>query len=87
MTLDGSLVEAVKKDWRTAPLDVRERTMLGFVDALTRAPGSVTHEAHAALRAAGFDDLGILQVTMIASMFNYFNRVADGVGVGRDPAP
>ena len=36
-------------------------------------------------RAAGFDDRGILQITLIASWFNYINRVADALGVGREP--
>jgi alkylhydroperoxidase family enzyme len=39
------------------------------------------------LRAAGFDDKGILQITLIASWFNYINRVADALGVGRGDAP
>ena len=36
------------------------------------------------LRAVGFDDQGILQITLIASWFNYINRAADALGVGRD---
>jgi alkylhydroperoxidase family enzyme len=36
------------------------------------------------LRTAGFDDRGILQITLIASWFNYINRVADSLGVGRE---
>ena len=36
------------------------------------------------LRAAGFDDRAILQITLIASWFNYINRVADALGVGRE---
>ena len=36
------------------------------------------------LRANGFTDEGILQITLIASWFNYINRVADALGVGRD---
>ena len=32
----------------------------------------------------GFDDRGILQITLIASWFNYINRVADALGVGRE---
>ena len=39
---------------------------------------------HERLRAVGFDDRGILQITLIASWFNYINRVADALGVGRD---
>jgi alkylhydroperoxidase family enzyme len=37
-----------------------------------------------ALRKVGFDDTGILQMTLIASFFNYINRVADALGVGRE---
>ncbi len=32
----------------------------------------------------GFDDLEILQITLIASWFNYINRVADAPGIGRE---
>ena len=39
------------------------------------------------LRAVGFDDKGILQITLIASWFNYINRVADALGVGRGDIP
>ena len=35
------------------------------------------------LLEAGFDDVGVLQVTLIASWFNYINRVADALGVGK----
>ena len=44
----------------------------------------VTPDHHARLRGAGFDDRAILQITLIASWFNYINRVADALGVGRD---
>ena len=33
---------------------------------------------------SGLDDRGILQITLIACWFNYINRVADALGVGRD---
>jgi len=83
VTLDGSLAQAIKHDWRTAPLSPRERAMLTFVEKLTCTPSTVTADDHAPLRAHGFDDTAILQTTLIASMFNYYNRVADGLGVGR----
>ncbi len=85
VTLDESLANAIKLDWRTAPIDDRDRLMLGYVETLTRNPASVAREDLDALRAAGFDDRAILQINMIASWFNYVNRVADGLGVGRGP--
>ena len=84
--MDEGLVEAIRRDYRTAPIEERDRVMLDFVSELTRDATRVTPEHHARLRAVGFDDRGILQITLIASWFNYINRVADALGVGREPA-
>ena len=84
MTLDAELVEAIRRDYRSAPIDERDRVMLDYVTLLTRDATQVTRADHQRLRAAGFDDRGILQITLIASWFNYINRVADALGVGRE---
>ncbi len=84
VTLDKTLADAVRADWRSVPLEPRERAMLAYVDKLTRRPASVQKGDVDELRSAGFDDVAILQINMIASFFNYINRVADGLGVGRD---
>ncbi|MET0619980.1 MAG: peroxidase [Thermoanaerobaculia bacterium] len=81
--MDEGLVEALRKDYRSAPIDERDRVMLDYVVQLTRDATKITPENHAALRAAGFDDRGILQITLIAAWFNYINKVADALGVGR----
>ena len=57
--------------------------MLDYVAKLTRDATQITRDDHQRMRDVGFDDLGILQVTLIASWFNYINRVADALGVGR----
>ena len=58
--------------------------MLDYVVKLTRDATKIQKEDHARLRSAGFDDKAILQITLIASWFNYINRVADALGVGRE---
>jgi alkylhydroperoxidase family enzyme len=58
--------------------------MLDYVVKLTKDATTIHKEDHDLLRGAGFDDKGILQITLIASWFNYINRVADSLGVGRD---
>ena len=58
--------------------------MLDYVAQLTRDATRISEADHKHLRAAGFDDCSILQITLIASWFNYINRVADALGVGRD---
>ena len=84
VTLDPELVQALRNDHRQASLGVADRAMLDYVVKLTKQPWTVTSADLEPLREAGFDDRGILQINLIASWFNYINRVADGLGVGRD---
>jgi uncharacterized peroxidase-related enzyme len=78
------LVRALEEDYTKAPVSEQDRVMLDYVWQLTKDATRISPEHHARLRAAGFDDKAILQITLIASWFNYINRVADALGVGRD---
>jgi len=82
--LDEELVKALQEDYRTAPISEQDRAMLDYVAQVTRDATRIGPRDHERLRAVGFDDRGILQITLIASWFNYINRVADALGVGRD---
>jgi uncharacterized peroxidase-related enzyme len=82
--LDEALIDALKQDYTTAPISQQERVMLDYVVKLTKDATRVWKDDHDGLRAAGFDDKAILQITLIASWFNYINRVADSLGVGRE---
>jgi uncharacterized peroxidase-related enzyme len=82
--LDQELVSALEKDYKTAPLSEQNRVMLDYVVQLTKDATRISPQDHERLRSVGFDDKGILQITLIASWFNYINRVADALGVGRD---
>jgi uncharacterized peroxidase-related enzyme len=84
VTLDKGLVEALEKDYTTAPISQQDRVMLDYVVKVTKDATKVWKDDHERLRAAGFDDRGILQITLIAAWFNYINRVADALGVGRE---
>lgn len=84
MTLDQDLVLALQDDYRSAPITAAERVMLDYVVQLTKDATRISREDHDQLHAAGFDDKAILQITLIASWFNYINRVADALGVDRD---
>ena len=78
------MVAALEDDYRNAPITEQEKVMLDYVVQITRDATRISPVDHERLRAAGFDDKGILQITLIASWFNYINRVADALGVGRD---
>jgi uncharacterized peroxidase-related enzyme len=74
----------LKEDYTKAPITEEERVMIDYVVKLTKDATKVSPQDHAQLRSAGFDDRSILQITLIAAWFNYINRVADALGVGRD---
>ncbi|HEY6119281.1 MAG TPA: hypothetical protein VIV66_04935 [Pyrinomonadaceae bacterium] len=78
------MVAALEADYTTAPISDQDRAMLDYVVQITRDATRISPKDHERLRALGFDDRGILQITLIASWFNYINRVADALGVGRD---
>ncbi len=78
------MVRALEEDYQTAPITEQDRVMLDYVVQVTKDATRISPADHERLRAVGFDDRGILQITLIASWFNYINRVADALGVGRD---
>jgi uncharacterized peroxidase-related enzyme len=78
------LVSALEDDYQKAPISDQDRAMLDYVAKITRDATRIGKDDHERLRSVGFDDKGILQITLIASWFNYINRVADALGVGRD---
>jgi uncharacterized peroxidase-related enzyme len=85
-SLDDELAAELRRDYTKADLSDADRAMLDFAVRLTRAAYKLMPEDLDRLRAVGFDDTGILQITLIAAWFNYINRVADALGVGRsDP--
>ncbi len=78
------MVEALERDYTTAPITPQERVMLDYVIKITKDATKVWKDDHERLRSVGFDDQAILQITLIAAWFNYINRVADALGVGRE---
>jgi len=84
VSLDDELVKALQEDYEQAPISAADRAMLDYAGQVTIDATGIGPDDHARLREHGFDDRGILQITLIASWFNYINRVADALGVGRD---
>ena len=76
-------MDALRRDHRTANVSPSDHVMLEFVEQFTRDSTRLGPEDLDKLRAAGFDDTAILQISVIAGWFNYGNRIADALGVGK----
>jgi len=77
------MIASLRDDYKTAPISEADKVMIEYVVQLTKDAVKITPQYHERLRAVGFNDQAILQITLIASWFNYINRVADALGVGR----
>jgi uncharacterized peroxidase-related enzyme len=73
---DPVLGELMVMNYRAAPLVPRHRAMLDFAVKLTAEPWTVEDEDRARLRAAGFSDRDIWDISAVAAFFNMSNRVA-----------
>ena len=47
----------------------------------TRTPAEMREADVQGLRAHGFDDTAVSDIVQVAALFNYYNRIADGLGI------
>jgi uncharacterized peroxidase-related enzyme len=76
-----AFVHAVARDWRTASLSPSDAALCEFAAKLTRDQKNVTSGDLERLRDMGFDDRAIHDAVQVIALFNYYTRVADGLGV------
>ena len=55
--------------------------MLDFAVRLTREPSAMREDDVEALRGVGFDDVAIHDIVQVTALFNYYNRLAEGLGI------
>ncbi len=75
------MVDALKKDWRTARLSEVDAALCELADDLTRKPTSIDTNRIEHLTELGLDDRAIFDAVHVIAYYNYVNRMADGLGV------
>jgi len=76
---DPKLGEMLVMNYRTAPLDARQRAMLDFVVLMTEARHTIEESDRQALRDVGFCDHDIGDIAAVASFFNMTNRMSSAI--------
>ena len=79
-------MEAVLRDYRTAPISEAERALFGFLDRLTREERTLTQGDVDQLKAVGWSEEAIYDAVTVCALFNFYNRWIDGTGVADMPA-
>ncbi len=87
LTKDEHLGPEFATTWPTYDLDGRTRTLLGYAKKLTEKPTSIDDTDINALRAAGWDEDGIYQATVLISWYNFSGRMEAAAGLPMDQIP
>ena len=80
-------MEAVLKDFRSAPISERRRAMLGYLEKVTLRPEAVGVEDLAPLRECGISDEAIADAVHVCAAFQIYDRLADAMGWHVPAAP
>lgn len=83
--VDEALIRAIVEDIDTAQVDDRQRPLLRFVVKLTRAPSSIRAADRRAVLDAGFSEEALYYAVVTCALFNFMNRVVEGMGVQTSP--
>jgi alkylhydroperoxidase family enzyme len=71
--------EAVRNDWRTAPVSPELRATLGFLEAMTLRPGELGRADAEAVLAAGVSREALVDAILVCALFNMIVRLADSL--------
>jgi alkylhydroperoxidase family enzyme len=80
-------VDAVLTDYRTAPIDARERALFAFIDKVNSDESSrMRQDDIDAVKAAGWTDEALYDAITVCALFNFYNKWIDATGVSDLPA-
>lgn len=82
--VDKSLGRKLTRDYETAEVPEREKAVFRLAEKITREPFTVKETDIVELRRHGWDDAAILEICLVASHFNFLNRLATSLGVVPD---
>jgi alkylhydroperoxidase family enzyme len=80
------MVEAVLQDYRTAPIDAREKALFAFIDKMNRNSSVLRKEDLDETKAAGWSDEALYDAISVCALFNFYNTWIDASGVSDMPA-
>ena len=78
---EESIMDQVKKNYKTADISKAEKVMLYYAEKLTQKSYTIQKSDIEKLRTVGFSDHDIFDMNQVCAYFNYVNRIADGLGV------
>jgi alkylhydroperoxidase family enzyme len=83
---DRSLVDAVLEDFRTAPIDDRDKALFGFIEKMNAQSNQIRRDDIDSLKEAGWTEEAIYDAITVCALFKFYNAWIDATGVHDLPA-
>lgn len=81
-----SAVPQAFDDIEAAPVAEKMKPVLRYAHKLTRQPSSVQKSDVDAILAAGWDESVLFHVVAVTALFNFMNRLVEGMGIKLEPS-
>ena len=81
-----SLVDAVLEDYRTAPIDDREKALFGFIEKMNEQSNQIRRDDIDRLKQAGWTEEAIYDAITVCALFRFYNAWIGATGVHDLPA-
>lgn len=79
-------VASVLDEIDTAPIADKMKPVLRYAQKLTRQPNGVTQADADAIFDAGWDETALYHTVAVTALFNFMNRLVEGMGIELDPS-
>ena len=79
-------MEAVLRDYRSAPLPNQEKALFAFIEKVNRASNQTRQADVDEAKAAGWSDEALYDAITVCAAFNFLNVWIDATGVHEMPA-
>ena len=85
--MDEQQLERVARDYTAAGLSEADVAVMAYAEKLSRDPSSMTDADSERLRAVGFSDQQIVDITLAAAALNFLSRALLALAVPTDDLP
>jgi hypothetical protein len=76
----------VLDDYRTAPIDERDKALFCFLEKMNAASNAIRRDDVDVVKAAGWSDEAIYDAITVCALFRFYNAWIDATGVHDMPA-
>jgi len=84
--VDAEVFDGLMADLESSGVDDKLKPILAYVGKLTKAPAMMTEKDAQRVYDAGWDEQALFDAVSVCGLFNFMNRLVEGLGIEFDAA-